>query len=121
MKRILIVDDEEIIRNMLKVNLERKEFECLVAENGRDAIRIAKENKPNLIILDLILPKLSGEEVCKEIRSDEETKNIPIIILTAKDTYANKTAGIDIGANYYLTKPCTIEQLLDKIYKVLGK
>ena len=120
MKRILIVDDEEMIRNELKINLEKKEFECLAVEDGREALRIAKENKPDLIILDLMLPKLSGEEGCEQIRKDDQIKNIPIIILTARDTYANKVTGINLGANYYLTKPCTMEQILDKIYKVFG-
>ena len=112
MKTILIIEDEKKIRRFLQLELEHEEYSVITAEDGEEGLNKVKNNHYDIVLLDLMLPRLSGEEVCKEIRKFSE---IPIIILTAKDQTLNKVELLDMGADDYLTKPFAIEELLARI------
>ncbi|MBM3244747.1 MAG: response regulator [Candidatus Omnitrophica bacterium] len=118
-KKVLIVEDEVDICRILSLRFQKKGFEVLVANNGEEGFNKAKQEKPDIIILDLMLPKLPGEEVCKKIRSDEEIAETPIIMLTAKATDVDRIVGKVIGANAYLYKPFDAKQLLEEVDKLL--
>lgn len=119
-KKILIVDDEPEIVEILRRFLERKGYGVSVAMDGEVALERTRLDLPDLVILDLNLPKLSGEEVCKEIRAGESTKKIPIVMLTGKNSDVDKVIGRVIGADRYLTKPFEIDNLLKVINEILG-
>ena len=112
MKTILIIEDEKKIRRFLQLELEHEEYSVITAEDGEEGLNKVKNNHYDIVLLDLMLPRLSGEEVCKEIRKFSE---IPIIVLTAKNQTLNKVALLDMGADDYLTKPFAIEELLARI------
>ena len=112
MKTILIIEDEKKIRRFLQLELEHEGYSVITVENGEEGLNKVKNNHYDIVLLDLMLPRLSGEEVCKEIRKFSE---IPIIILTAKDQTLNKVELLDMGADDYLTKPFAIEELLARI------
>ncbi len=111
--KILIVEDEIGISNFLKQGLEEEGYEISLAFNGSDGLLLAQNNSFDLILLDWMLPKLTGIEVCKAIR--ENNKNIPILFLTAKDTVQETIEGLKSGANDYIKKPFSFEELLERI------
>lgn len=117
-KTILIVDDEKAIRQLLKVNLEKEGYNILEASTGMDAIQIASEQKPNLILLDVMLPGMDGLSICKRIKN---MMNIPIIMVTAKDSEIDKILGLEIGADDYITKPFSIRELIARVKANLRK
>ena len=117
-EKILVVDDEEHILELIRYNLVNLNYEVLTADNGIDAVNIAKTEKPNLILLDLMIPGKDGYDVCKEIRRNNETKNISIIMLTAKGEELDKILGLELGADDYITKPFSIRELLARIKAV---
>ncbi|MBL7130714.1 MAG: response regulator [Candidatus Omnitrophica bacterium] len=121
MKKILIVEDEANLREILKMNLEKSGFECLTAEDGLEALKITNVKKPDLVILDLRISKVPGKEVCKKIKSDQETSTIPIIMLTGKNSDVDRIVGKVVGADCYLNKPCDMPTLLENINKLLGE
>lgn len=114
-KKILVIDDEGDICRILEFHLAKKGFEVIIAEDGEAGLKKAREHKPDAVILDLMLPKLSGEQVCRQIRGDARLSEIPVIMLTAKASEVDRVIGRVIGANYYLTKPFDIEDVLEKI------
>lgn len=114
-EKILVVDDEDHIVELITYNLISSGYEVISANNGIDALKIAKKEKPNLMLLDLMLPGLDGFEVCKAIRGESETKEIPIIMLTAKGEELDKILGLELGADDYMTKPFSIRELLARI------
>lgn len=116
-KRILIIEDEEGVTKPLSLRLRHLGFEVSIAADGMRGLNETRQTFPDLVILDLLLPKLIGEEVCKAIREDENDKvaTIPIIMLTGKDSLTDKVIGKVIGANAYLTKPFEFEDLLKEI------
>jgi len=116
-KKILVVEDEDSIRNVLQVRLANCGFNVVTARDGEEGLAVARAEKPDLIILDLGLPKLPGEEVCRQLRNDEN--NVPIVMLTAKAEDVDRVVGKVLGANYYMTKPFEWTELLKKIYKYL--
>ncbi|MCX5693454.1 MAG: response regulator [Candidatus Omnitrophica bacterium] len=120
-KRILIVDDEEDILNLLKFRLEANSYEVLIASDGQEGLNKARNEKPDLVILDLMLPKIDGYKVCRMLKFDESYKNIPIIIFTAKDQKKDEGLGKEMGADAYVTKPFEPEMLLEKIRVLLRK
>ena len=120
-KRILIVEDDSDIVEVVTRILERKGYQVFIAMDGIAALEKARRESPDLIILDLDLPKLSGEEVCKEIRRDEKLKITPVIMLTGKSSDVDKVVGRVIGADQYLTKPFEINTLLKVINETIGK
>ncbi|HHD3098618.1 TPA: response regulator YycF [Streptococcus pyogenes] len=112
MKKILIVDDEKTISDIIKFNLTKEGYDIVTAFDGREAVTIFEEEKPDLIILDLMLPELDGLEVAKEIR---KTSHVPIIMLSAKDSEFDKVIGLEIGADDYVTKPFSNRELLARV------
>lgn len=112
MKKILIVDDEKPISDIIKFNLTKEGYETVTAFDGREAITKFEEENPDLIILDLMLPELDGLEVAKEVR---KTSHIPIIMLSAKDSEFDKVIGLEIGADDYVTKPFSNRELLARV------
>lgn len=120
-EKILVVDDEEHILELIRYNLENSNYQVLIANNGIDAIKIANKEKPTLILLDLMIPGKDGFDVCKEIRNNKETKNISIIMLTAKGEELDKILGLELGADDYITKPFSIRELLARIKAVLRR
>ena len=114
-KRILIVDDEKDIVESIQFKLEFEGFECLVAYDGEEALLKAKSENPDLILLDIMLPKINGYQVCRLLKSDEKYKHIPIIMLTAKAQESDKFWGKETGADDYMTKPFELEKLIQKI------
>ena len=118
MSRILIVEDEKKIARFLELELEHEGYEVDTAEDGRTGLEKALSWKPDLMILDLMLPELSGIEVCRRLRHESD---VPIIMLTAKDDVSDKVMGLDMGADDYMTKPFAIEELLARIRVGLKK
>ncbi|MBU1061617.1 MAG: response regulator [Candidatus Omnitrophica bacterium] len=115
-RKILIIEDEEDLTLLLKFNLENTgKYAVSIAYDGEDGLRKAKQESPHLVILDLRLPKLTGEEVCREIRRDEKIGRVPIIMVTGKSSPADRIIGKVIGANSYIPKPFKIEQLIVEI------
>ena len=112
MKKILIVDDEKPISDIIKFNLTKEGYETVTAFDGREAIAKFDEENPDLIILDLMLPELDGLEVAKEVR---KTSHIPIIMLSAKDSEFDKVIGLEIGADDYVTKPFSNRELFARV------
>lgn len=117
-KKILIVEDEQKIARFLELELNYEGYEVLIANNGRDGLEKGKKEDVDLIILDLMLPELSGIEVCRRIR---QTSDVPIIMLTAKDDISDKVTGLDIGADDYMTKPFAVEEILARIRVLLKR
>jgi len=111
-KRILIVDDEEVIRKFLRIHLTKLGYEVTEAEDGEKAIEKIGGEKFDLIICDVMMPNKNGWEVVKEVKSTPDLSNIPIILLTAKNDDADMFKGYELGANYYMSKPFTKDQLL---------
>ena len=118
MAKILIVEDEKKIARFLELELKHEGYEVITAFDGRSGLETALEANPDLLILDLMLPELSGIEVCRRLR---HTNDVPIIMLTAKDDVSDKVMGLDMGADDYVTKPFAIEELLARIRVALKK
>ena len=114
-KRILIVDDQKDIVELIRFKLENEGFECLVAFDGEEGLQKAKKENPDLILMDIMMPKINGYQVCRLLKSDENYKNIPIIMLSAKDQESDKFWGKESGADDYVTKPFDFEELFQKI------
>lgn len=112
MKKILVVDDEKSIAEILKFNLVKEGFEVYVAFDGQEAIDIVHKNLPDLMLLDLMLPKMDGLEVCRTVR---QTHDLPIIMLTAKDSEIDKVLGLELGADDYVTKPFSNRELIARV------
>lgn len=118
-EQILIIEDEPDIAKTIRYSLEEEGYDISVAGSGEEGLEKARRHNPNLIILDLKLPELPGEEVCREIRKDKNTAKTPIIMLTAKDSDADRIIGKVLGADHYMTKPFDLGQLSAKIKELL--
>ena len=112
-KKVLIVDDEKAIVEILQYNLEKNEFETLVAFDGKQALELAQTQDPDLILLDIMMPEMDGFEVCKALR--DGGSNVPIIMLTAREDETDKVFGLEIGADDYITKPFSIRELMARV------
>nr|WP_193172411.1 phosphate regulon transcriptional regulator PhoB [Nisaea nitritireducens] len=119
--KILIVEDEAPIVTLLRYNLEREGFEVLEAGDGEEAMLLAMEKSPDLILLDWMLPLLSGVEVCRRLRRTPETKGIPVIMLTARGDEGDRIRGLNAGADDYITKPFSPSELIARIRAVLRR
>ena len=117
-KTILVVDDEKMIRNLLNINLTKEGYNVIEAVDGMEAVELATEKKPDLILLDVMIPKLDGLSVCKRIKN---TMNVPILMVTAKDSEVDKILGLELGADDYVTKPFSIRELIARIKANLRK
>ncbi|RKY42548.1 MAG: two-component system response regulator [Candidatus Omnitrophota bacterium] len=120
MKKILIVDDEEKVRRLIETTLSIGDFQIFQAKNGEEALKIAQEEKPALILLDIMMPGMDGFEVCKRLKSNSETKSSYIIMLTAKGQKQNIEKGYAVGTDDYFVKPFSPMELLNKVEQVLG-
>ena len=116
--RVLIVEDEKDVREMLRLNLKAGGFDVLEAHNGAEGLAIAKAELPSVVILDLMMPEMSGMEVCRALRRNPATSRIPILMLTAKSTEVDKVAGLEVGADDYVTKPFSPRELLLRVRAV---
>ena len=112
MKKILIVDDEQDIVESLKFVLESANFICYCAYNGEDGLRLAKELVPDLIILDVMMPKMNGYKICRLLKYDAKYKNIPILMVTARSQEEDKLIGEETGADEYITKPFDLDEVV---------
>lgn len=119
--KILIVEDEENLRELLKYQLENAGYQVLTASDGFEALNIARKQKVDLIILDLMLPKLDGYTVCRLLKFSEQYKKIPLIMATARTNPEDKARGLEMGADFYLTKPLDSRELLEKIKELLNQ
>jgi two-component system alkaline phosphatase synthesis response regulator PhoP len=119
--KILLVDDEIDTLLPLKLSLEVEDYLVLGASNGFQALELAKTNIPDLILLDIMMPGMDGYEVCVQLKKDPVTRNIPVIMLTAKDAVREKVKGLDIGADDYVTKPFNLNELKARIKSVLRR
>jgi two-component system phosphate regulon response regulator PhoB len=119
--RVLVVEDEPSLVTLLTFNLEREGYHVLEARDGEEALLIAEEQSPDLILLDWMLPRLSGIEVCRRLRARAETRNAPIIILTARGEEADRIRGLDTGADDYITKPFSMSELIARIRAVIRR
>jgi two-component system phosphate regulon response regulator PhoB len=120
-ERILIVDDEAAIREMIAIALELAGFQCLQAEDALAAHHLIVDERPSLILLDWMLPGLSGIELARRLKRDESTREIPVIMLTARGEEDNKIQGLDAGADDYITKPFSTRELISRIRAVLRR
>lgn len=120
-EKILVVDDEEHILELISFNLTNNGYKVIKASNGIDAVKIAVEEKPKLILLDLMIPGKDGYDVCREVRSNSEIRNTPIIMLTAKSEELDKILGLELGADDYITKPFSVRELLARVKAVLRR
>ncbi len=120
-KKILIVDDEVDLVETVRFPLELEGYHVLVSYNGEDALNQARKENPDLIILDLMLPKLDGYKVCRLLKFDERYKHIPILMLTAKTQEKDKILGKETGADEYITKPFDLDDLMEKVKGYLSK
>lgn len=120
-KTILVVDDEKNIRDLLVFNLQNEGYNTLEAGDGVQAVDIALKESPDLILLDVMLPKLDGKSVCKKLRYSLNMSNIPILMISAKDTETDKIVGLEIGADDYITKPFQIREVIARVKANLRK
>ena len=120
MKKILIVDDEQDIVESLKFVLEIANYTCYCAYNGEDGLKMAKEIVPDLIILDVMMPKINGFKISRLLKFDNKYKDIPILMLTARSQIEDKMIGEETGVNEYITKPFDLDDVVSKVDKYLG-
>jgi two-component system alkaline phosphatase synthesis response regulator PhoP len=120
-QKILVVEDEPDIRKLVQYNLAQERFRVLEAEDGEQALRILQRDKPHLVILDLMLPGLSGLELCKILRDRPETAQVPILMLTAKAGEADKVVGLELGADDYLSKPFSPREMVARVRAILRR
>jgi len=120
-KKILVVDDQIDLVKTLQFALEFEQYKVLVSYNGEDALNQARKETPDLILLDIMLPKLDGYKVCRLLKFDEQYKHIPILMMTAKSQEKDKLIGKETGADEYITKPFDMEELMGKIKAYLNK
>src|SRR5881396_4017502 len=116
--RILVVEDEVPLADTIKYNLEREGYAVTLASDGLQALERFRAEGPKLVILDLMLPEMSGLDVCRLIRKES---NVPIVMVTAKDSEADKVAGLELGADDYVTKPFSVEELVSRVRAVLRR
>jgi len=120
-KKILVVEGEPDIRKLVHYNLAQERFKVIEAEDGEKALKLVQREKPHLIVLDLMLPGLSGLELCRNLRERPETSQIPILMLTAKAGEADRIVGLEMGADDYLTKPFSPRELVARVKAILRR
>ncbi len=121
MARILVIEDESDIRTVLEYNLKLAGHEVLQAALGRDGLQLAREHRPDLVLLDLMLPDVAGTEVCRILRDEEGTRKTPIVMVTAKGEEIDRVVGFELGADDYVSKPFSMRELLLRVRAVLRR
>ena len=118
-RTVLAVDDDLDTLNIITLKLQANGFKVITARDGEQALRVVRERRPDLIVMDVMMPKLSGLQTARLIKFDAKSKTIPLILLTARTQEKDKTMGLEVGANVYLTKPFDPERLLKEVTKLL--
>jgi two-component system, OmpR family, phosphate regulon response regulator PhoB len=118
---VLVVEDEEPIAQLLKYNLEKEGYRVSIASDGEEALLLADEGKPDLVVLDWMLPKIAGIEVCRRLRSARDSRNTPIVMLTARGEEGDRIRGLDTGADDYIVKPFQMSELLARLRAVMRR
>lgn len=118
---ILVVDDEQDLLDLIEYNLKKEGYSVLKAENGVQGLEMANEHKPSLVLLDIMMPKMDGIQVCEKMRSSPDLKGIPVIFLTARSDEKTEVEGLDTGADDFVTKPISTTKLLSRIKAVLRR
>jgi two-component system, OmpR family, alkaline phosphatase synthesis response regulator PhoP len=116
--RVLVVEDEPDVAELIRFNLFKEGYEVVVVGNGADAVRRARDSKPDVILLDIMVPQLNGWEVCRRLKQDDETRRIPIIMVTGRVDEGDKVLGFELGADDYVTKPFSARELLARVRAV---
>jgi two-component system alkaline phosphatase synthesis response regulator PhoP len=119
--RILVVEDDFEIAQMLRILFETKGYQVLIAPRGEKALELCRRQLPNVVLLDIILPGIDGYEVCRRLKSNQHTRNVPVIFLTKKDERADQIAGLGLGADDYITKPFDIAQLESSVERLIAR
>ena len=119
--KILVVDDENYILHILDFSLGAEGYEVITAEDGEEAVRKTRDERPDLVVLDVMMPKMDGYETCKRLKEEEATRNIPVILLSAKGRTMDQNKGFEVGADDYITKPFSPRKLIEKIGTVLDR
>lgn len=119
-KKILVVDDEKDIAESVKILLSEKGFKVVIANNGAEAVKKAKAEKPDMIVMDLMMPEMNGFDACKMLKADNETAHTPVLVLTAQQLGKDLEDAFAAGANDYVIKPFSNERLLEKVEKLLS-
>lgn len=120
MKKILLVDDEPDIIEILQFMLESQGYECITATDGEEGLKKAREINPDIIILDVMMPKINGYKICRLLKFDNKYKDIPILMLTARSQDEDKLIGEETGADEYITKPFEVDEVIETIKKYIG-
>jgi DNA-binding response OmpR family regulator len=118
--KVLVADDEHNIRNILDFSLHAEGFQVVSALNGEDAFKLAVESTPDLIILDVMMPGQGGVETCRALKADKRTSAVPVILLTAMADKKNRAAGLEAGADAYITKPFSPQKVIEEVQNLLG-
>jgi len=120
-KNILVIEDEEDIRELVRYNLEREKFKISEAESGEKGLKKAEKDKPDLILLDLMLPGKDGMQICRELKQSDQTRNIPVVMMTARGEESDIVAGLELGAEDYVVKPFSPKVLVARVKAVLRR
>src|SRR5512133_3143049 len=118
---ILVIDDERDLQELVRYNLEKEHYDVIVASDGRTGLDIALRHRPDLVVLDLMMPGIDGLEVCRRLRTDDRGKRIPLIMLTAKATESDRVVGLELGADDYVIKPFSPRELVARIKALLRR
>jgi DNA-binding response OmpR family regulator len=118
---ILVIDDEKDLQELVRYNLEKEHYDVIVASDGRTGLDIALRHRPDLVVLDLMMPGIDGLEVCRGLRTDDRGKRIPLIMLTAKGTESDRVVGLELGADDYVVKPFSPRELVARIKALLRR
>lgn len=121
MAKVLIIEDDRDIAELVEYNLKQEKYSCEVSRNGADGLNRARKSSPDLILLDLMLPDMGGLEICRALKSDDRTKNIPVLIMTAKGEEIDRVLGFEMGADDYITKPFSPRELVLRVKAILRR
>ena len=120
-KKVLVVDDEKFVRELIKIKLSRCGLVVLEAANGLEAIEMAQAQRPDMILLDVMMPKMNGFEACEKLKTNPTTARIPVLMLTARGEQANHEKGISLGATDYMSKPFSPQKLAELVIEILAR
>ena len=118
---VLVIDDEKDLVELVRYNLEKEGYDVIAATDGRSGLDIAREHAPDLVVLDLMMPGVDGLEICRQLRQDARTARLPVIMLTAKATEADRIVGLEMGADDYITKPFSPRELVARVKALLRR
>jgi DNA-binding response OmpR family regulator len=119
--KVLVIDDEEYIQHILNFSFAAEGYEVLTASDGEEGVSKARDEKPDVIVMDIMMPKMDGYEACKKLKSDPETKDIPVILLTAKGREADRKLGSEAGADDYVVKPFSPGRLIERVAGIMKR